>query len=337
MMNRNRNSILIVDDEKLNIIALTHILTEDYTVYAAKNGSDALEIAAEYLPDVILLDVLMPEMDGFEVLSRLKSNEQTKEIPVIFVTGLNTPEGEAEGLALGAADYISKPYSSAIVKLRIRNQIQMLNLLNMTRHLSVTDQLTGISNRRDFDYRMRLEWERASRDRSFISLLLIDIDKFKAYNDSYGHLQGDSALQIIAEVIACSLKRSVDFVARWGGEEFAVLLPATALSGALSVAEHIRKNVEHAPIPRAGGPPTRVTVSIGVNSCIPEPETLGHEFVIGADQALYDAKAQGRNKASAYRGVLSQEPADDSETPAPSCDCGPACECGCQEGKECTC
>jgi diguanylate cyclase (GGDEF)-like protein len=281
-----KNSILIVDDDKANIIALTHILTPEYTVYAAKDGPEAIEAVNEHLPDVILLDILMPEMDGFEVLSLLKGDEKTRAIPVIFVTGLGDLENEEKGLGLGAADYMSKPFSPAIVRLRVKNQIQILNQIEMIRNISVTDPLTELSNRRDFDYRMHLEWDHAVRNRTPLSIFMIDIDNFKDYNDEYGHLQGDAVLKDVAATIKQSFNRSVDFAARWGGEEFAVLLPNTDLSGAMVIAELIRKNVEK----------TSLTVSIGVATHTPEHLDLISDFINSADKALYNAKKTGKNR-----------------------------------------
>jgi diguanylate cyclase (GGDEF)-like protein len=295
MDSTDKNSVLIVDDESANIIALTHILSPEYVVYAATDGPEALETAKEYAPDVILLDIVMPGMDGYEVFSRLKSEEKTRGIPVIFVTGLGNNEDEEKGLNLGAADYISKPFGPAIVKLRVHNLIKTLNMIDTIKRLSETDQLTGLSNRRIFDYRLRLVWEHAKRDKTPLSIFMIDIDHFKKYNDQYGHLQGDTALQAVARAIEQPLKRAVDFLARWGGEEFIALLPDTDPHGALTVAENIRKNVEATLIPGAGGGTTSLTVSIGVNTHTPTPECSVRDFIAGADQALYAAKNAGRN------------------------------------------
>jgi diguanylate cyclase (GGDEF)-like protein len=281
-----KSSILIVDDDKANIIALTHILAPEYTIYAAKDGHEALEATREHLPDVILLDILMPEMNGFEVLSSLKSDEKTRAIPVIFITGLGDVENEEKGLSLGAADYMTKPFSPAIVRLRVKNQIQILNQIDLIRSISVTDPLTGLSNRRDFDYRMHLEWEHALRNKTPLSIFMIDVDNFKEYNDTHGHLQGDAALKSVAKAIGKSFYRSVDFAARWGGEEFAVLLPNTDLPGAITVAESIRQNVEA----------KKLTVSIGVATHMPDHTDLISDFINIADRALYNAKKTGKNK-----------------------------------------
>jgi len=294
-----KNSVLIVDDEKSNIIALTHILGPEYTIYFAKNGMDAIELAEKFLPDVILLDILMPEMDGYDVISRLKKGSKTNEIPVIFITGLTDVEEEEKGLSLGAADYISKPFSSEIVKLRVRNQMQMQNQIRLIKYLSMMDQLTDLPNRRNFDGRLRMEWEHAIRNGAFISLLMIDIDFFKNYNDKYGHQQGDIALKAIANIFKQTLKRSVDFAARWGGEEFVVLLPHTSLNGALGIAEIIRAKAVDTDI-ILGGDATKLTLSIGVYTVKPEQGSSLDGFISGADKALYIAKENGRNQVCSW-------------------------------------
>ncbi|MCL2101550.1 MAG: diguanylate cyclase [Fibromonadales bacterium] len=300
MEKMKKNSVLIVDDESTSIIALTHILGHDYTIYAATDGMEALEVAQEHLPDIILLDIIMDKMDGYEVLSLLKSNSKTENIPVIFITGLGNNEDEERGLDLGAADYITKPFSPAVVKLRIRNLINMLNMIDTIKQLSEIDQLTGIYNRRFFEHQLNILWEHAKRGQIPLSICMIDIDDFKIYNDSYGHLQGDEALQSVAKSIKKTLKRSVDVVARWGGEEFIALLLDADICGALSVAEKIRKNVEKDLIPYVGSKAAHITVSVGVNTLTPTQEHTIHDFISGADNALYTAKRTGKNKVCKY-------------------------------------
>jgi len=300
MNNMDKNSVLIIDDESANIIALTNILSPEYDVYAAKNGSDAIMLAKERLPDLILLDILMPEMDGYEIISILKGSEETRSIPVIFISGLGSVEAEEKGLILGASDYITKPFRSAIVRLRVQNQIQFSSQFNVVKALSLMDELTGLFNRRGFDSRLRFEWNRARREQTPISMVMIDIDNFKKYNDIYGHLQGDTALQTVAKVIKQTLKRPADFSARWGGEEFIALLPYTDLPGALDVAEQIRKSVEDTQIPCGNGDITKTTISLGVNTIIPKKDILVQGFIAGADHALYAAKQSGRNRVCEY-------------------------------------
>jgi len=300
MEQSKKNSLLIVDDEKSNILELTHILSPEYTIRVAKDGFDAIEVANQHLPDVILLDIIMPDMDGYEVINTLKSSDETKAIPVIFITGLNEAKDEEKGLALGAADYINKPFSPSIVKLRVKNQIQMLNYIRVIEGLSMIDQLTKIPNRRSFDERLHLEWFRAIRDKMPISLIYADIDNFKFYNDTYGHQQGDMALHTVALVFTQVLKRSVDFVARIGGEEFVVLLTNTDKDKAMNIAERLRKNVEDVQIPRADGKISRITISVGVHTLTPAPENSVDDFIRFADEALYAAKKGGRNRVCRY-------------------------------------
>lgn len=291
-------SILVVDDEKSNIDVLHHILKEEYTVYVAKNGQNAIRMARDHIPDLILLDVIMPDMSGFEVLEELKISGMTRNIPVIFITGLNNAEDEEKGFILGAVDYITKPFHRAIVKARVRTHLKIIEQMRVIERLSMLDALTNIPNRRSFNDQLNREWGRAVRNKTPISLLIIDVDKFKKYNDSYGHPQGDALLQAISVVFEQSLKRSTDFVARWGGEEFTILLPETDLNGAKEIAEKIRANIENLVIPCADGSPTSTTVSIGVNS---ESPVLGRPvagFVSRADEALYAAKASGRNRVN---------------------------------------
>jgi diguanylate cyclase (GGDEF)-like protein len=302
MNKTKKNSVLIVDDETSNIMVLTHILSREYTIYAAKNGQDALETATEHSPDVILLDILMPGMSGYEVIAALKGSDKTRNIPVIFVTGLDNTQDEEKGLVLGAADYISKPFNDAIVKLRVLNQIKMINYIHTIGVLSLMDQLTGIPNRRSLDERLHMEWGRAIRAEKPLSILVLDLDNFKSYNDTYGHMQGDALLQAVAKIFVRELKRSMDFVARWGGEEFIALLTDTDSDGAVGVAERLRMSVERAVVPLADGRATKITLSIGIHSHIPASSDSMDDFVHRADKALYAAKKQGRNRACLYDG-----------------------------------
>ena len=295
--NIKKNSVLVVDDESSNILALSHVLSPEFTVYAAKSGADAIAAAQKYLPDVILLDILMPEMDGYAVIAALKNSKKTEDIPVIFITGLSDADDEEKGLALGAADYITKPFSPAIVKLRLHNQVKMLEQLRTIERLSMTDSLTCLPNRRNFEIRLDSEWRRAMREHTPVSILVIDVDNFKNYNDAYGHQQGDVALREVAKVFMQMLKRPGDFAARWGGEEFIVLLPNTESCGALEIAEQIRKRIEKLEILCADGQAANVTVCIGVNTWEHGPGGTIDKFIREADRALYAAKNGGRNCA----------------------------------------
>ncbi|MCL2717722.1 MAG: diguanylate cyclase [Lachnospiraceae bacterium] len=301
MEEENKNNILVIDDEPANIISLTHILKDKYKIHAAKNGADGIRLAHKYMPDVILLDIIMPDMDGFEVISELKNNAETKGIPVIFITGLTNVEDEAKGLLAGAADYINKPFSAPIVELRVNNQVMMQNYIKKIEELSVRDQLTGLTNRRGFDERLRSDYDRAKRNQAYISVMIMDLDKFKKYNDTYGHLQGDKALQAAAKVLENTVERATDFIGRWGGEEFVALLSDNDGEHAKVVAERIRKNMEAIEIPLlTDGSITKITVSIGICSGIPNADTSADIFMNNADSALYLAKENGRNQFVLY-------------------------------------
>ncbi|MDR0473328.1 MAG: diguanylate cyclase [Treponema sp.] len=299
MDGEQKNTLLIVDDEKSNLKLLTHILGTEYTIYTATNGENAIEKAKEYVPDLILLDIVMPGMDGYETLSELRKYPKTQKIPVVFITGLSSSEDEEKGLSLEAADYISKPFSAMIVKLRVRNQIQMVNQLRTIERLSRIDQLTDIPNRRSFDERLHIEWNHALREQTPISILILDVDKFKNYNDTYGHQNGDIALQTVAKIISHLPRRSTDFAARWGGEEFVILLSNTPLAPALNIAEKIRADIENEKIPCTGNTTTKVTASIGVNTQVPAQADSIDAFISSADKALYAAKEAGRNRVIA--------------------------------------
>jgi len=289
-------TILVTDDEKFNLDVLGNILSPTYNILISRSGPRALELARQNTPDLILLDVVMPDMTGFEVITSLKEAEETAQIPVIFITGLTDPEDEEKGLFLGAVDYITKPFVKAIVKARVNTHIKIIDQMRTIERIGLIDPLTKISNRRGFDNRFSTEWGRAIREQTPISLLIMDIDKFKTYNDTYGHQQGDVALKAFAEIASQTINRSTDFVARWGGEEFVILLPNTSIEGAAEIAENVRRNVESTDVPTEDGVITKMTVSIGANSIIPDAGALSDDFINKADQALYKAKESGRNR-----------------------------------------
>ncbi|MCL2500644.1 MAG: diguanylate cyclase [Defluviitaleaceae bacterium] len=289
-------SILIVDDSMMNLSVLSGILSPQYTVYTANNGLEGINSAKKYKPDVIILDIVMPDMDGYEVIKILKHDEELQGIPVIFITGLTNTAEEERGLQLGGADYIIKPFSSVIVKLRVENQVRMQGMIREITFMSMNDSLTGLPNRRCFDERLHTEWKRARREKQSIGILLIDIDYFKKFNDFHGHLNGDEALKTVASMIKAALVRPVDIAARWGGEEFIVLLPGADMDGAEEVAKKIRLIVELTSIYLREGGTAKTTVSIGVNARIPTADDHADNFIQHADDALYEAKAQGRNR-----------------------------------------
>lgn len=291
-----KSKILIVDDCRLNLQVLHDILSTDYEVVMAASGKEALAIVASSSIDLILLNVIMPEMDGYEVCKQLKSNPDTQNIPVIFVTAMNHIEDEEKGLEIGAIDYIHKPFNESIVRMRINNHLKLKKYRDILEKASSVDGLTGLANRRYLDEVFNIEWRRALRSNSYLSLIMIDIDFFKEYNDYYGHLAGDDCLQDVAAAIKKSLQRSGDFISRYGGDEFLVILPSTPCNGAVTVAENIRKKVkllkiEHVP----SNIGRHVTVSCGVATAIPDENIAPNILLKLADNALYKAKGDGRN------------------------------------------
>jgi diguanylate cyclase (GGDEF)-like protein len=307
MEGNDKCRILVIDDEKTNLMVLNQLLSTDYTVLTAKSGAEGLDRVARERPDLILLDIVMPGMNGFEVLKTLKDSPETRSIPVIIITGLDNEMDEEKGLQLGAVDYISKPFKNAIVIVRVRTHIQIVQHIRMIERLGLVDPLTNIPNRRCFDDRLAVEWRRAIREKKPISFMMMDVDKFKTYNDTYGHPQGDTLLRTIAQIFNSAARRPVDLAARLGGEEFGVLLPDTALEGALEVAEEIRSRVEAARIPTASGGGgniiTTVTISIGVTTQTPGEGAAAEDFISQADANLYIAKETGRNRVCSGKNL----------------------------------
>jgi diguanylate cyclase (GGDEF)-like protein len=290
-------SLLIVDDEKMNLMVLNQILSSEYTVYTAKTGAEALSRAERLTPDLILLDIMLPDMSGFEVIRKLKASPLAAPSPVIFITGLNSVDDEEKGLHMGAVDYITKPFNNTIVKVRVRTHIQLLQNLRTIEKVGLLDPLTELPNRRNFDKRMEVEFKRAARDKKTISFMMIDIDHFKKYNDTYGHLQGDALLKAVAKRMASEAKRPADMTVRLGGEEFGMLLPDTPLESAVMVAERARASIKSLTVPTMDNKKdTSVTVSIGVASVVPKKESTISELISAADKCLYDAKNSGRDK-----------------------------------------
>jgi len=272
-------------------------LKSEYKIRLATNGAKALEIAGGINPpDLILLDILMPEMDGYEVCKKLKADSTTTHIPVIFITAMDQEEDETRGLGLGAVDYIIKPFSLPIAKARVRTHLELKRHRDLLENLSTLDGLTGIPNRRRFDDFLNVEWLRTLRESAPISLIMVDIDHFKVYNDNYGHPAGDDCLKQVARCLTRSLRRPVDFVARYGGEEFCVVLPSTDMDGAATVASALIESISHLHIPHAYSKVAdHVTVSLGAATILPTRHVSSRVLVEGEDKCLYKAKKAGRN------------------------------------------
>lgn len=296
-MTTERQVVLIVDDDKNNRTLLFILLKEDYKIILAKDGHQAVEKALKHKPDLILLDVLMPEVDGFKVIEALKSNDQTGNIPVIFISALDKIGDEAHGLELGAVDYICKPFQPAIVRARVHNHIQLVRQRKMLDQMAYFDYLTEIPNRRHLNKTLEQEHNRCLRDKKALSVVMIDVDYFKQYNDNYGHSMGDRVLHQVAQVLKSGLRGVSDQVARYGGEEFSIILPAVDQAGGKDLAEQLRKDVEALQLPHEKSLVSQwITVSIGGISKIPtEEETVSCYYTL-ADEQLYKAKQAGRNK-----------------------------------------
>lgn len=290
-------TLLIVDDEKQNRLLLTELFGTTYKIIQAKNGVQALEKARQHRPDLILLDVLMPEMDGMGVLRELKRDDATRLIPVIFITALDSATDEANGLNLGAVDYISKPFHPPIVRVRVHNQLQLVHQRRLLEQLASLDGLTGIPNRRQFDATLLKEWHRCQRNQQPLSLIVADVDFFKKYNDALGHAAGDRVLQEVAATLRQAARRPGDLVARYGGEEFVLLLPETDATSAQALAEGLQQLLHSKAFahPNSSLGPW-LTMSMGGNTTVPSTTALDPEFFALADAALYRAKHQGRNQ-----------------------------------------
>lgn len=289
--------LLVVDDQAANIQVLYQILSHDYQVLMATSGAQALALCASKQPDLVLLDLVMPEMDGYQVCQRLKADSITRDIPVIFITAQTDESAEEKGLDLGAVDFISKPINPRIVRARIKTHLMLKAQSDLLRSWAYLDGLTGVHNRRFFDERVNAEMGRAIRNQTALSLVMLDVDFFKRFNDHYGHQAGDDCLRRVAKTLKTSLMRSGDNIARYGGEEFVCLLPDTGFAGAMQLAETIRKDVFDLQIEHATSSVAPfVTVSLGIG-CKPEKAHGSANSLINlADTQLYKAKEHGRHR-----------------------------------------
>jgi two-component system cell cycle response regulator len=310
-----RSRILVVDDHEDNIEVLrVRLESWGYIVAAAENGADALAFVEGTPPDLILLDVMMPEMDGIEVARRIKANKALPFIPIIMQTALDSTEDKVEGLEAGADDYITKPIDFAELKARLRSMLrikrlqealeerekELLEVNERLRYMSQTDGLTGLDNRRHLNERIDEMFQHAQRLNEPFSLVMCDLDKFKSVNDTYGHQAGDEVLKQLA-VILKDEAREIDRVGRYGGEEFMLLLPGTVLDAAVTFAERVRKRIEAHTFTFEGGTLQR-TASFGVSG-LPHPKVDQSDALVRtADDALYVAKETGRNRVIRFDG-----------------------------------
>lgn len=300
-------SILLIDDDPTSIALLRKPLGELGQLRFARSGDDGLRLARARVPDLVLLDVEMPGMSGFEVCAQMKADLELRDVPIIFITSHDELDQEITGLDLGAADFISKPLRIPLVLARVKTQLKMKAMADELRRAATTDSLTKLANRRQLDDVLGREWDRCQRTRLPLSVLMIDVDYFKLYNDRYGHHAGDHCLAAVAAVVGKGAQRTMDLSARYGGEEFCVLLPDTAREGAAVIAQRILEGVDALALPHAHSLVTdHVTVSIG-GATYREPLGLADrryqshrhasELVVAADSALYAAKRAGRHRA----------------------------------------
>jgi diguanylate cyclase (GGDEF)-like protein len=323
----DRADILIVDDTPANLDLLSSMLSEKgYRFRVATSGQRAIAAATSARPDLVMLDITMPDMDGYEVCRRLRRDPATADVPVIFISALDAPLDKVRAFEAGGRDYVPKPFHFEEVHARIEHQLsisrlqrrlearneelattnailletsQQLELANRElERLSTTDALTGIANRRQFHTVLDREWRRCRREGAPLSLLMVDVDCFKLYNDTYGHQKGDECLAAVAGAIRGSLQRASDIVARYGGEELVVVLPQLELEPATAVAEQLCAQIRALAIPHAHSTAApHVTVSIGIASAIPDETSTEGSLISAADAALYEAKRGGRDRA----------------------------------------
>lgn len=291
-----RPKILVIDDDKFNITALIGILREDYDVMAAISGDMGLAAAAKGNPDLILLDITMPGMDGYEVFQRFQSQPSIKNIPVIFITGLSAAEDEAKGLELGAADYISKPFNATVVKARVKTQVKLKFQTELLYQHAFRDGLTGIANRRVFDDALRTHWQLCLVNQKPLTVILMDIDHFKLYNDHYGHIEGDECLKKVASALESVVENDSYIVARYGGEEFVCIIPELNHDTAKQIGEAFRGAIEAIGLPHEKSLTSEVvTGSFGIATCVPQVSNRVEALLSQADDMLYQSKRAGRN------------------------------------------
>jgi diguanylate cyclase (GGDEF)-like protein len=301
-------NILIVDDSKLIAhVAKTMLAKQGHEVLLAQDGKAGLEAAKSGQPDIILLDLIMPVMDGYEVCQHLKADEATQEIPIIMVTSKAETADKVKGLQMGALDYVTKPFDEAELIARVNIHLKLRELYRevqaqnkQLQEMANRDGLTGLYNHRYFHEQLSQDFLRAKRYHEQLTCVLLDIDFFKKFNDTYGHQTGDIVLQNLAQVIEASTRES-DLAARYGGEEFALVMYHTDQAAALEAAERLRARVESQEV-KDNGNVLRVTISVGVATFPHENIRDAKELIEFADQALYKAKENGRNRVEAYEG-----------------------------------
>ncbi|MCI8349842.1 MAG: diguanylate cyclase [Oscillospiraceae bacterium] len=298
--------ILIVDDSILQAAQLKAILEDEYDITVAQRAEDGLRWASDENFSLILLDVVMPGMDGFTLLKKLQEEIITQSVPVILITSLSGVAEERRGLILGAVDYITKPFDPLIVKARVNTHVKLYRYRRQIEQQSMTDQLTGIANRRRYEQYSAKKWSEAIRLHVPFSICMFDIDRFKVYNDTFGHPAGDKVIAAVAQTAASHLQRSTDFLARYGGEEFVALTMGDTSEQIFGHFQKIRQEVENLHIAHDPSVAQWVTVSIGGVTVIPERGSDYGFYLKIADTILYDAKKKGRNRVIWANETLKQ-------------------------------
>lgn len=293
-------TVLIVDDDRLNRTNLAEILKNECRIIFARDGISALDILHRQDITLVLLDIQMPEMDGYEVLERIKADPRTTDIAVIFISGMTGIEDEERGLLMGAADYVPKPVRPAIVRARVKVHLKLARQRRELEYLSNRDALTGIANRRFFDEEAERVLALLSRRGGTVGIALIDVDHFKQFNDHYGHAAGDDALREVAELLESHARRMGDIAARYGGEEFAILMPNAENFHIMM--ERVCLDLLDRQIGHELSPTSEwLTISAGGVVCQPDEKTEVTVLMRHADQLLYRAKNEGRNRAFVER------------------------------------
>lgn len=287
--------LLVVDDQPINIQVMYQAFAGECQVFMATSGEQALNICKKNRPDLILLDVMMPGIDGFEVCKQLKADDATAHIPVIFVTAHTDAAQETHGLSVGAVDFISKPVNPDVVRARVKTHLTLKFQSDLLRKLVFLDGLSGVYNRRYFDQQIGIEWARSTRSSLPLSLIFIDVDFFKLYNDRYGHQAGDDCLRRVAITLTGCLRRPADLVARYGGEEFACILPDTGFEDAQNLAQELEQQVRAQCLPHEASTVSEfVTISAGVATRRGDASGEVGRLIQLADEKLYEAKQNGR-------------------------------------------
>lgn len=288
--------ILIVDDSILQAAQLKAILADEYDVTLAQTAEEGLRYAGSGDFSLILLDVVMPGMDGFTLLKKLQEEIITQSIPVILITSLSDVQNEQKGLIIGAVDYITKPFHELIVKARVNTHIKLYHYRMNAEMQSMTDQLTGVANRRRYERDSREKWFEAVRLKIPFSICMFDIDNFKKYNDTFGHPAGDKVITAVAKTASDHFRRSTDFFARYGGEEFVAISIGESSEKMFEYLKKIRQAVEDLHIPHDPAVSEWVTISIGGVTTVPAADSAYDFYLQIADTMLYDAKKHGRNR-----------------------------------------